>query len=130
MTAEPQLVVGDFNALPTDATHADIVAAGFIDVGGAVGAIGATCCQAPDLDNPVSQLSGRIDYVFDRGFSSIASAFLVGDTPFENVRPRWPSDHAGVIATVEVPEPSAGALFAAAMLLFGALRLRAPSRDH
>jgi endonuclease/exonuclease/phosphatase family metal-dependent hydrolase len=130
MTAEPQLVVGDFNALPTDATHADMVAAGFIDVGGAVGAVGATCCQAPDLDNPVSQLSGRIDYVFDRGFSSIDSAFIVGDQPFENVRPRWPSDHAGVIAAVDVPEPSAGALFAAAMLLFGALRLRAPSRDH
>jgi endonuclease/exonuclease/phosphatase family metal-dependent hydrolase len=130
MTAEPQLVVGDFNALPTDATHADIVAAGFIDVGGAVGAIGATCCQAPDLDNPVSQLSGRIDYVFDRGFSSIASAFLVGETPFENVRPRWPSDHAGVIAAVDVPEPPVGALFAAAILLLGALRLRAQSREH
>jgi endonuclease/exonuclease/phosphatase family metal-dependent hydrolase len=130
MTAEPQLVVGDFNALPTDATHADMVAAGFIDVGGAVGAVGATCCQAPDLDNPVSQLSGRIDYVFDRGFSSIDSAFIVGDTPFENVRPRWPSDHAGVIAAVDVPEPSVGALFAAAMLLLGALRLRAHSGYH
>ena len=130
MTAEPQLVVGDFNALPTDATHADMVAAGFIDVGGAVGAVGATCCQAPDLDNPVSQLSGRIDYVFDRGFSSIESAFLIGDTPFENVRPRWASDHAGVIAAVAVPEPSAGSLFAAAILLLGALRFRAHSRDH
>jgi len=130
MTAEPQLVVGDFNALPTDATHADMVAARFIDVGGAVGAIGATCCQAPDLDNPVSLLSGRIDYVFDRGFSSIASAFLVGDTPFETVRPVWPSDHAGVIATVAVPEPSAGSLFAAAILLLGALRFRAHGRVH
>jgi endonuclease/exonuclease/phosphatase family metal-dependent hydrolase len=130
MTAESQLVVGDFNALPTDATDADIVAAGFIDVGGALGAVGATCCQAPDLDNPVSQLSGRIDYVFERGFSSIPSAFLVGDMPFENVRPRWPSDHAGVIATIEVPEPEAGALFAAAMLLLAGLRFRAHSRVH
>jgi endonuclease/exonuclease/phosphatase family metal-dependent hydrolase len=130
MTAESQLVVGDFNALPTDATHADIVAAGFIDVGGALGAVRATCCQAPDLDNPVSQLSGRIDYVFERGFSSIPSAFLVGDMPFENVRPRWPSDHAGVIATIEVPEPEAGALFAAAMLLLAGLRFRAHSRVH
>ena len=130
MTAEPQLVVGDFNALPTDATHADMVAAGFIDVGGTAGAVGATCCQAPDLDNPVSQLSGRIDYVFERGFSSIESAFLIGDTPFENVRPRWASDHAGVIAAVAVPEPSAGSLFAAAIFLLGALRFRPHSRDH
>ena len=130
MTAEPQLVVGDFNALPTDATHAGMVAAGFIDVGGVVGAVGATCCQLPELDNLVSALSGRIDYVFERGFSSIDSAFLVGDTPFETVRPVWPSDHAGVVATVDLPEPSAGALFAAAVLLLGALRLRAHSRDH
>src|SRR5206468_4410802 len=130
MTAEPQLVVGDFNALPTDATHADMVAAGFIDVGGTAGAVGATCCQAPDLDNPGSQLSGRIDYVFERGFSSIESAFLIGDAPFENVRPRWASDHAGVIAAVAVPEPSVGSLFAAAILLLGGLRFRAHSRDH
>ena len=72
------------------------------------------------------QLSGRIDYVFDRGFSSIDSAFLVGNTPFENVRPRWASDHAGVVATVvDLPEPSAGALFAAAIFLLGMIRLRA-----
>jgi endonuclease/exonuclease/phosphatase family metal-dependent hydrolase len=135
MTAEPQLVVGDFNALPTDATHADMLAAGFIDVGGTLGAVGATCCQAPDLDNPVSQLAGRIDYVFERGFTSLDAAFIVGDVPFENVRPRWPSDHAGVIATVDLaavdlPEPSAGTLLAAAIFLLGALRLRANSRDH
>jgi endonuclease/exonuclease/phosphatase family metal-dependent hydrolase len=128
--AELQLVVGDFNALPTDMTHAEMVAAGFIDVDSTVGAVGATCCQSADLNNPVSQLSGRIDYVFERGFSSVDSAFLVGDKPFEDVRPRWPSDHAGVIATVDVPEPSAGALFAAAILLLGAMRLRAHSRDH
>jgi endonuclease/exonuclease/phosphatase family metal-dependent hydrolase len=127
-TTEPQLVVGDFNALPTDATYAEMTAAGFIDVGGAVGAVGATCCQAPDLNNPMSQLSGRIDYVFDRGFSSIDRAFLVGDTPFEDVRPLWASDHAGLIATVDVPEPSAGALLGAAMLLLGILRSRVHSR--
>ena len=127
MTAEPQLVVGDFNALPTDATHADMLAAGFIDVGGALGAVGATCCQAADLDNPVSQLSGRIDYVFERGFSPIDAAFIVGDVPFDNVRPRWASDHAGVIAIVDLPEPSAGALLVVSMLLLGVLRLRARS---
>ena len=124
---EPQLVVGDFNATSTDAAYLAMVAAGFIDAGAAVGAVAATCCQAPSLDNPVSQLSDRIDYVFERGFSSIDSAFLVGDKPFENVRPLWPSDHAGVVATVDLPEPSAGALFAAAIFLLGLLRLRAPT---
>jgi endonuclease/exonuclease/phosphatase family metal-dependent hydrolase len=125
-SAEPQLVVGDFNAFPTNTAYAEMVAAGFLDAGAAVGAVGATCCQAPSLDNPVSQLSDRIDYVFERGFTSVDSVFLVGNTPFETVRPLWPSDHAGLVATVvDVPEPSAGALFAAAVFLLGILRLRA-----
>jgi endonuclease/exonuclease/phosphatase family metal-dependent hydrolase len=126
-TAEPQLVVGDFNATSTDAAYRAMVAAGFIDPGAAVGAAGPTCCQAPDLDNPVSQLTDRIDYVFERGFSSVDSALIVGNTPFETLRPLWPSDHAGVIAAVDLPEPAAEALFAAAMLLLGILRFRAQS---
>ena len=87
MTAEPQIVVGDFNANPTELTYAEMLAAGLTDVAAALGVVGPTCCQAPDLDNPVSQLTNRYDYVFERGFSSIDSALLVGNTPFENVRP-------------------------------------------
>jgi hypothetical protein len=62
--------------------------------------------------------------------SSIDGALLVGNTPFENVRPLWPSDHAGLIGTVgvisivDVSEPSAAALVASALLLLGALQLR------
>jgi hypothetical protein len=47
MTAEPQLVVGDFNALRTDPTHADMLAAGFIDIGGTLGAVGGLVARPP-----------------------------------------------------------------------------------
>jgi endonuclease/exonuclease/phosphatase family metal-dependent hydrolase len=130
MTAEPQLVVGDFNARPTEPTYAEMLAAGFTDVGLFAGAAGPTCCQSPDLDNPVSQLSNRFDYIFERGFSSIDGALLVGNTIFENVRPLWASDHAGVIGTVDVigvvavPEPSVAVVLVSAIFLLGALKSR------
>ena len=83
--AEPQLVVGDFNANPSEPTYAEMLAAGFTDVTAALGAAGPTCCQSPDLNNPISQLTNRYDYVFERGFSSLDLALLVGNTtPFEN----------------------------------------------
>jgi endonuclease/exonuclease/phosphatase family metal-dependent hydrolase len=130
MSAEPQLVVGDFNARPEELTYGEMLAAGFTDVALLAGAAGLTCCQSPDLDNPVSELTNRYDYIFERGFASIDGALLVGDTPFENVRPLWTSDHAGligavgVISAVNVSEPSAAALFASALLLLGILQLR------
>jgi hypothetical protein len=102
-----------------------MLAAGFTDAAAVAGAVGPTCCQAADLDNPVSLLRNRYDYVFERGFSSIDSAFLVGDTVFEDVRPLWPSDHAGVIATVDLPEPSTLPLFISAVFLLALFRMRA-----
>jgi hypothetical protein len=129
-TGQPQLVVGDFNATRSDLCAglpcgpAELLAAGFTDTGAA---LGPTCCQSPDLSNPDSKLNRQYDYIFERGFSSINSAALIGDQPFENVRPLWPSDHAGVVATLtEVPEPAAASLLVSAIFLFGAARLRGP----
>jgi len=116
-STEPQLVVGDFNADDSEQTYREMIDAGFVDVAAAVGADGATCCQAPNLSNPASELSHRYDYIFERGFSSIDSAFLIGNTHFEEVPPIWPSDHAGLVATVDIPEPSSAATLAASMLL-------------
>jgi hypothetical protein len=76
---EPQLVVGDFNANPTQSpfTYAEMVSAGFTDVAAAPGETGPTCCQPSDLDNPLSELTNRCYYVFERGFSSLDEALLV-----------------------------------------------------
>ena len=117
---EPQLVVGDFNANPgqSPGTYAEMLDAGFTDVPLAAGAAGPTCCQSPDLDNSVSELSNRYDCIFERGFSSIDSALRVGGMPFEASRPLWPSDHAGLIATVDVPEPSVAVMLLSALVGF------------
>jgi hypothetical protein len=127
-TGQPQLVVGDFNATPSDLCGgfscgpAELLAAGFTNTGAA---LGPTCCQSPDLSNTSSKLDRQYDYIFEGGFSSADSAALVGDQPFENVRPLWPSDHAGVVATItEVPEPAAASLLVSAIFLFGVVRAR------
>ena len=130
---EPQLVVGDFNSNPGQApgTYAEMLSAGFTDVGAALGETRPTCCQPSNLDNPISQLTNRFDYAFERGFSSLDEALLVGNTtPFEDVQPFWPSDHAGLIATVDaspvigaVPEPASAALVLSAIFLVGTIRL-------
>jgi endonuclease/exonuclease/phosphatase family metal-dependent hydrolase len=127
-SGEPQLVVGDFNATPGDLCGglpcgpAELLAAGFTNIGAA---LGPTCCQSPDLSNTISILNREYDYIFEKGFSSTDLAALVGNQPFENVPPLWPSDHAGVVGTLtEVPEPAAASLMVSAMFLFGVVRLR------
>jgi endonuclease/exonuclease/phosphatase family metal-dependent hydrolase len=73
---------------------------------------GYTCCQrsttpplAPGaLNNPVSTLDSRIDLVLARGAARPSGdAALVGDTPFQPQPPFWPSDHAGVVAGIDLP---------------------------
>jgi endonuclease/exonuclease/phosphatase family metal-dependent hydrolase len=101
-TDERQIVVGDFNARPDEICGGspcgpeEMLAAGFTDTSAG---LGPTCCQSPTLVYP-SSLNNRYDYIFERGFHAISSAALVGDQPFENERPLWPSDHAGVTATI------------------------------
>ena len=80
----------------------------------------------------MSELTNRYDYVFERGFFSLDEALLVGNiTPFEDMRPFWPSDHAGLVAAVNlsavvgtVPEPSTAARVGFAIFLLGALKSR------
>ena len=54
------------------------------------------------LDNPVSKLDERIDYVFVRD-ADVRECRVVGDQPEDRTRPGgiWPSDHAGVVARIE-----------------------------
>lgn len=89
------VVVGDFNALPSDVG----MPAPYVDAWAVAGhGPGHTCGQAPDLSNAESTLDQRIDYVWARGVDVLACR-VVGDQPSDRTSAGlWPSDHAGVVA--------------------------------
>ena len=95
----PVVLVGDFNARP------DVVGvpAGWTDAWTRGEGDGFTCGQAPDLANEVSALRERIDYVWVRG-AGVLGARTVGDLPGDRTAPHglWPSDHAGVLADLDL----------------------------
>lgn len=63
---------------------------------------GLTCCQNDALTNATSEHSSRIDLVLTRGRVRALHSELVGDEPFQDVAPRWISDHAGVVTEVRL----------------------------
>lgn len=106
----PLIVSGDFNSdadappgTPARAVYDLLGSQGYADVWRGEPGTGATCCQAPDLQNASSQLSMRIDHVFIRNIdaSSIVSVNTVGNRTSDRVPAGfWPSDHAGVVLSV------------------------------
>jgi endonuclease/exonuclease/phosphatase family metal-dependent hydrolase len=96
----PVVVVGDLNAPPGEVGFP----AAYTDAWVAAGhGAGATCGQRATLDNGPSQLSGRIDYVWVRD-AVVRGARVVGDRQSDRTTPGglWPSDHACVVADLEV----------------------------
>ena len=119
----PVIVVGDLNSAAdgsTTPTYARFVAP--VTAGGAgmddawsiarPGAPGLSSSQAEDLRNFPSQLYQRIDYLLVRAGDAfelrVRSAETTGDTPaaFERIG-LWPSDHAGVVATLRLKHQDA-----------------------
>lgn len=113
----PVVIAGDLNSDPLDAapvtSYKQFLAAGFQDAWLArVGtpATGFTCCEsAPDLRNGSSDLFKRIDLILVRpegrgGNSTVrpVSMTVIGNELAERtVSGMWPSDHGGVIATLQ-----------------------------
>jgi endonuclease/exonuclease/phosphatase family metal-dependent hydrolase len=66
--------------------------------------VGWSCCQESALANPVSALETRIDLILSRGAARSYGneAELIGDTPFQESPPFWPSDHAGVVSVLHL----------------------------
>ncbi len=94
------IVVGDLNATPDAVgmpeTWTDAWTRGDGD--------GFTFGQSADLRNEETTMRERIDYVWVRG-ADVLSAHVVGDRLDDRTttEPRlWPSDHAGVVADLEV----------------------------
>ena len=100
----PIVAVGDFNSGP----GGDPTAYGILLDGGFSDAWpdgdGLTCCHATDLHNPNPLLTKRIDLVLTRGGFETVSADVVGEDPADRTPGGlWPSDHAGVVATLQLP---------------------------
>ena len=95
------ILLGDFNSgPPAPTTTYGLLASAYADVWPAVGSgPGWTCCH-PDL-TPASPLSRRIDLVLVDGGIAPLSAVVIGDTA-ASAFPFYPSDHAGVVAALNL----------------------------
>jgi endonuclease/exonuclease/phosphatase family metal-dependent hydrolase len=99
-TSVPQVVVGDFNAIPhqwcirflTGRAERDGRRGDFVDAWAAV--------HPDDLGYTfrVDQPMRRIDYIFVRGHVAVSDVRIVGDQPDE--AGVYPSDHCGLVAEV------------------------------
>ena len=106
-TELPVVLVGDFNSAPDglDPTYSLFVGSGFTDAWATShpAEAGFTCCQSPSLLNPLSLLSSRIDFVLSRGIRDLHDAETLGEEPEDRTTSGlWPSDHAGVAATLHI----------------------------
>jgi endonuclease/exonuclease/phosphatase family metal-dependent hydrolase len=115
-TGLPVILAGDFNSdANLDASdssanqmaraYADLIAAGMKDSWAAINPddAGNTCCPYAKLRDAQRELSSRIDLIFTRGDITAVAARLVAESA-ESLTPSelWPSDHAGVIATLRL----------------------------
>ena len=102
-TESPAIVVGDLNTAPGEAPYA-IITESFADtwLTGGTGE-GLTCCQ-PEVLLQTDALTSRIDVILARGVVDVVSADVVGEEEADRTQGLWPSDHAGVVATLRVSE--------------------------
>jgi hypothetical protein len=110
---KPVALVGDFNSAPGEGTYQLLASTGFADLWTLAndGAPGPTCCQAEDLRNVPSRLTGRIDLLLLRGpaghlgpwFRGPYAADVTGDELADRTPSGlWPSDHGGVAGSFRV----------------------------
>jgi endonuclease/exonuclease/phosphatase family metal-dependent hydrolase len=108
-TSLPVVIAMDSNAQafppPQDPAYLDFVAAGYDDAWAEIfpNQPGLTCCQAQFVNNPVSQLTQRIDLILTLGeIDAQAIALFGADQASKTAGGLWPSDHAGVAARLQL----------------------------
>jgi len=100
-----QVVVGDFNADPSEPAYARMGGAGFrsafAEANGAEPAVTwPSGLQAPAMDTDGDP--SCLDYVWLRGSARALEARLWADRPAVEDPTLYPSDHVGIVATIEV----------------------------
>ncbi len=116
----PLVLAGDFNDGPSpDGGAYQILNTSLADAVDRVRSLRRfpTCCQETDLRNRQSDLKIDIDHVQVRGGFGVSSASRVGRSQRSKVRVDgrdgvdrlWPSDHAGVVVTLDPPAATASA---------------------
>ncbi len=114
----PTVLLGDLN---TEAafgeTYISLIADGFLDawdLRAGASDPGWTCCHASDLSSDSEILFKRIDHVMLRNFEDLwprsgptpVRAYIVGDEQADKTPSGlWPSDHAGMVVTMQLPRP-------------------------
>jgi endonuclease/exonuclease/phosphatase family metal-dependent hydrolase len=101
------VLVGDLNSVPGMGGAAVLAASGLTDLWPVVspGDPGFTSPYDEDLTIAEIELDERIDYVMFRGEIVPLEAEVVGEELTDRVGGLWPSDHAGVVATLRLVEP-------------------------
>jgi hypothetical protein len=110
----PVVSVGDYNTDAygaSTATYQDLLAYGFEDAWSQSGG-GMTCCQTEDLSIRQSIRDRRVDLIMLRGDFGLLEPGIQGAVSTRVLGSRiadltdsglWPSDHAGVLATMKMP---------------------------
>ena len=103
----PIIFIGDFNSNAAGTgtkTYTKLKDVDFIDSWSLKGkGTGLTCCQADDLLNQNSSLTERIDLVMFQGNFEVKDIGIVGNSQNDcTISGLWPSDHAGVVANLNL----------------------------
>jgi endonuclease/exonuclease/phosphatase family metal-dependent hydrolase len=105
-TSLPVILVGDFNSRADGTgtpTYNNLIGAGFKDAWSTThpGELGNTWSHDADLLNTTVNLTRRLDLVLYRNNLCALDADVVGDELSDRTPSGlWPSDHAGVVATL------------------------------
>ena len=101
------VLAGDLNSYSGESgpflAYANLIRAGFVDTWTQANPSnpGFTCCNASDLLNPTPTLVIRVDHVLTRPSVGVFRSWIVGiDQDNRTPSGLWPSDHAGVVASL------------------------------